>query len=298
MIKVTRKNVIYEMSASNRPAAVVDCGETVVFETYDCYQGQLLPEGTTLKDMDRRFSNPATGPVYVNGAMPGDLLKITITKLDLGPIGILDIGPNSGALKEYFSEAIINRIRVTENTLDYDGRLELPTKPMIGVIGNAPAQGAVSTMTPMDHGGNMDCTMVAEGAILYLPVFVQGALLALGDFHAIMGDGEVANCGLEIEGEATLKLDVIRDMPVMFPLVENETHWIVIASAETLDQASEKATKQLFAFLTQCQNLSKADAGVLINMLGNLIVCQIVNPMKTVRMEIPKRAIAQLKNMS
>ncbi len=296
MIKVTRKHVVYEMSSSNCPAAVVESGEVVVFETYDCYQGQLLPEENTFEDVDRRFGNPATGPVYVNGAMPGDMLKISIEKLDLGPIGILDIGPTSGALKEYFPEAIIHRIRVTDNTLNYDGRLELPTKPMIGVIGNAPAKGAVSTMTPMDHGGNMDCTMITEGATLYLPVFVEGALLAIGDLHAIMGDGEVANCGLEIEGEATLKLEVIHNMPITFPVVEKETHWIVIASGATLDQASEKAAKQLFRFLTECQNLSKTDAGMLIDMLGNLIVCQIVNPMKTVRMEIPKWAIERLKH--
>ena len=72
MMKISRKDVIYEMSGENRPAAVVESGETVIFETYDCYQGQLLPEGTTFRDVDRSMTNPATGPVYVNGAKPGD----------------------------------------------------------------------------------------------------------------------------------------------------------------------------------------------------------------------------------
>ena len=296
MIKITREHVIYEMSAGNRPAAKVESGETVVFETYDCYQGQLLPEGNTFKDFDRKYGNPATGPVYVNGAMPGDMLKITIEKLQMGPVGILDIGPNSGALKEWFSEPVINRIHVDGNLLKYSEKLSVETKPMIGVIGNAPAEGSVSTMTPMDHGGNMDCTKIEEGAVLYLPVFAEGALLSVGDFHAIMGDGEVGNCGLEIEGEATLKLEVVRDMHVTFPMIENEEQWITVAYGETLDEAASKASKQMFRFLAEYCGLSHVDAGMLIDMLGDLVVCQIVNPMKTVRMEVPKWAIAKLTN--
>lgn len=294
MRKITREHVIYEMSAGNCPAAKVESGETVVFETYDCYQGQLLPEGNTFKDFDRKYSNPATGPVYVNGAMPGDMLKITIEKLQMGPVGILDIGPNSGALKEWFSEPVINRIHVDGNILKYNEELSVEIKPMIGVIGNAPAEGSVSTMTPMDHGGNMDCTKIEEGAVLYLPVFVEGALLSVGDFHAIMGDGEVGNCGLEIEGEATLKLEVVRDMHVTFPMIENEEQWITVAYGETLDEAALKASKQMFRFLNEYCGLSHVDAGMLIDMLGDLMVCQIVNPMKTARMEVPKWAIERL----
>ncbi|MBR5268587.1 MAG: acetamidase/formamidase family protein [Lachnospiraceae bacterium] len=295
MKKVTRKDVIYQMSAENKPVLSVDSGETVVFETYDCYQGQLLPEGTTFQDVNRKFTNPATGPVYVNDAKPGDVLKITIEKMELGPVGILDIGKNPGALKGFFDSVTIKRLSVVGDMLKYNDRLQIKTKPMIGVIGTAPAEGAVSTMTPMDHGGNMDCTRIEEGAILYLPVFVDGGLLALGDFHAIMGEGEVGNCGVEIEGEATLKVEVIRDMKVTFPMIENEDQWMTVAYGETLDEAAKKATAQMFQFLTEYHGLDAVDAGMLIDMVGDLIICQIVNPMKTVRMEIPKWTIEKLK---
>ena len=295
MKKVTRKDVIYQMSAENRPVLSIDSGETVVFETYDCYQGQLLPEGTTFQDVDRRFTNPATGPVYVNDAKPGDVLKITIQKMELGPIGILDIGKNPGALKGFFDSVTIKRLSVVGDTLIYNDRLQVKTRPMIGVIGTAPAEGAVSTMTPMDHGGNMDCTRIEEGAALYLPVFVEGGLLALGDFHAIMGEGEVGNCGVEIEGEVTLKIEVVRDMKVTFPMIENAEQWMTVAYGETLDEAAKKATAQMFRFLTEYHGLDPVDAGMLIDMVGDLIICQIVNPMKTVRMEIPKWTIEKLK---
>ena len=295
MKKVTRKDVIYQMSAENKPVLSVDSGETVVFETYDCYQGQLLPEGTTFQDVNRKFTNPATGPVYVNDAKPGDVLKITIEKMELGPVGILDIGKNPGALKGFFDSVTIKRLSVVGDMLKYNDRLQIKTKPMIGVIGTAPAEGAVSTMTPMDHGGNMDCTRIEEGAILYLPVFVDGGLLALVDFHAIMGEGEVGNCGVEIEGEATLKVEVVRDMKVTFPMIENEDQWMTVAYGETLDEAAKKATAQMFQFLTEYHGLDAVDAGMLIDMVGDLIICQIVNPMKTVRMEIPKWTIEKLK---
>ena len=295
MKKVTRKDVIYQMSAENKPVLSVDSGETVAFETYDCYQGQLLPEGTTFQDVNRKFTNPATGPVYVNDAKPGDVLKITIEKMELGPVGILDIGKNPGALKGFFDSVTIKRLSVVGDMLKYNDRLQIKTKPMIGVIGTAPAEGAVSTMTPMDHGGNMDCTRIEEGAILYLPVFVDGGLLALGDFHAIMGEGEVGNCGVEIEGEATLKVEVVRDMKVTFPMIENEDQWMTVAYGETLDEAAKKATAQMFQFLTEYHGLDAVDAGMLIDMVGDLIICQIVNPMKTVRMEIPKWTIEKLK---
>lgn len=295
MKKVTRKDVIYQMSAENKPVLTVDSGDTIVFETYDCYQGQLLPEGTTFQDVNRKFTNPATGPVYVNDAKPGDVLKITIEKMELGPVGILDIGKNPGALKGFFDSVTIKRLSVVGDMLKYNDSLQLKTKPMIGVIGTAPAKGAVSTMTPMDHGGNMDCTRIEEGAILYLPVFVEGGLLALGDFHAIMGEGEVGNCGVEIEGEATLKVEVVRDMKVTFPMIENEDQWMTVAYGETLDEAAKKATAQMFQFLTEYHGLDPVDAGMLIDMVGDLIICQIVNPMKTVRMEIPKWTIEKLK---
>lgn len=110
MKKINRTHVIYQMSAENQPSAFIEPGETITVETYDCYQGQLLPEGSSFKNFDRRFGNPATGPICINGAKPGDLLKITIQKIALGPIGILDIGPNSGAMKEYFPEPVIRRM--------------------------------------------------------------------------------------------------------------------------------------------------------------------------------------------
>ena len=150
MIEISRQYAHSALSAADPPAAHIRPGETVRFETFDCYHGSLLPEGNTFADVDRSFGNPATGPVYIDGAKPGDMLKIHVDKIVFGPVGILDIGPTSGALAGIFEEPIINRLRVQDGMIDYKG-IQVPVRPMIGVIGVAPAGEPVSTMTPMDH---------------------------------------------------------------------------------------------------------------------------------------------------
>lgn len=294
MKTVTKKHVIHEMSAENPPVRIIHPGEQICLETWDCYQGQLVPEGTTFADFDRKLGNPATGPVYVEGAKPGSALRITVEKMELDEVGILDIGGNSGALKTCFhgDEPCIRRLHIRDGCIDYDEQWQIPVKPMIGVIGTAPAPetGAVGTLSPMDHGGNMDCIKVEQGCVLYLPVFVEGGLLAAGDLHAIMGDGEVGNCGVEIGGKVVLTVDVVPEAEAFpWPVIENDTQWITVAYGKSLDEASEKAVGQMFELLTRKFALSEVDAGMLLDMVGDLRICQIVNPYKTVRMEVPKQ---------
>lgn len=221
--------------------------------------------------------------------MPGDMLRIEILDIELGPVGIVMLGPGSGSERTEFPEKILKRVPVKDGKAYYDGKVEIPVEPMIGVIGVAPAAEGVSTITPMDHGGNMDCTQIKKGAVLYLPVFVEGGLLSMGDFHAIMGDGEVEDCGLEIEGRATVHVDVVRNQYcVPYPMIETEDRLVTIASAEDVEGAWRAATRQMFDFMREKIGMSVSDAGMLLTMTGSLIICQTVNPMKTVRMELPR----------
>lgn len=294
MIRISKEHVIHAHSPLDTPAAAADPGTVVEFETYDCFQGQMLPEGATYATYDRSLANPATGPLYINGAEPGDTLKITIQKVEVGPMGILDVGGSrSGALSGCLSRNYLKRLPVHDGYIWYTDQIRIPVRPMIGVIGTAPAEEPVSTRTPMNHGGNMDCTRIAEGSILYLPVFVKGGLLALGDLHAIMGEGEVGNCGVEISGNVTLRADLQKQTRRPWPLLETSDHWISIAYGDTLDIASEKAVRQMFCYLRQEYGLPEDDAGMLMEMSGDLITCQIVNPYKTARFEVSKKILAE-----
>ncbi len=289
MKTITRNYITHMLSKDNPPCGRIRAGETVAFETYDCFTNQFLPEEATFETVVRKPGNPATGPLFIEGAMPGDMLKIDILDIVLGPVGVVMLGPGSGSEKEFFSQKILKRIPVIDGFAHYSEQLKLPITPMIGVIGVAPGGDGVSTITPMDHGGNMDCTQIRKGVTLYLPVFTEGALLSLGDFHAIMGDGEVEDCGLEIEGKAVLRVDVVKNRNcVPYPMIETSEKLITIASAEDVEAAWRKAVRQMYSFLKEKIGLTDKDAGMLLTMAGDLVICQTVNPMKTVRMEFPR----------
>lgn len=290
---IGKSHVIHTFSPEHAPVKRAVSGETLIFETYDCHMGQLLKEGSGFDQMDKSLANPATGPVYIEGSCPGDMLRLSIKDMELDQVGILDKGPTGGALKGHFPEYTIRHLPVEQGMVRY-GSLEIPVRPMIGVIGTAPAGEEVSTLIPGDHGGNMDCTSIGPGAVLYLPVNVPGALLAMGDLHALMGDGECGNCGVEIGGRVTVQVEVIRSCPITWPLVEANGCWIAIASGSTVDEACERAVEQMFSFLTVQAGLSRLDGGMFIDMLGSLVVCQIVNPQKTVRLEMPKWPLEKL----
>ncbi|WP_349670247.1 acetamidase/formamidase family protein [Lacrimispora sp.] len=289
MKTITRNYITHILSRDNPPCGRIRAGETVAFETYDCFTNQFLPEEATFENVVRKPGNPATGPLFIEGAMPGDMLKIDILDIVLGPEGVVMLGPGSGSEREFFSHKILKRIPVIDGFAHYSEHLKLPITPMIGVIGVAPGGDGVSTITPMDHGGNMDCTQIRKGVTLYLPVFTEGALLSLGDFHAIMGDGEVEDCGLEIEGKAVLRVDVVKNRNcVPYPMIETGEKLITIASAEDVEAAWRKAVRQMYGFLKETIGLDDNDAGMLLTLAGDLVICQTVNPMKTVRMEFPR----------
>ncbi|GLC81015.1 acetamidase/formamidase family protein [Lacrimispora brassicae] len=289
MKTITRDYITNTLSKEDPPCDRIRAGEVVAFETYDCFTNQFLPQEATFENVVRKPGNPATGPLYIEGAMPGDMLKIDILDIEMGPVGIVMLGPGSGSEKEEFPRKVLRRVPVKGGYAYFNEKVKIPIKPMIGVIGVAPAGEGVSTITPMDHGGNMDCTQIKKGASLYLPVFVEGALLSMGDFHAIMGDGEVEDCGLEIEGRAIVRVSVVRNKNcVPYPMIETEDKLITIASKEQVEEAWRAASRQMYDFMKEKVGMDYEEAGMLLTMTGDLAICQTVNPMKTVRMELPR----------
>ena len=288
------KKLIYNMSATHKPVLSVPSGSTLVFETCDCFEDQITSEQTPFQALDWARINPATGPVFIEGAEPGDMLKVTIEKIEIRDHGVMVTGPDMGVLGDELTENTIRIIPIRQDKAFFTENVELPLNPMIGVIGTAPASEDISCGTPGNHGGNMDCKIIGEGATLYLPVNVPGALLALGDLHAAMGDGEVSVCGVEVSGEVTLSVMVIKGKHWQLPLVRNSTSLYMIASEKSLDEATIRASKNMVDFLVNECGLTNYDAINLLSIAGNLQICQIVDPLKTVRMELPLSVLAQL----
>ncbi|WPK11672.1 acetamidase/formamidase family protein [Lysinibacillus louembei] len=284
---ISKEHAIYAMSADNQPACTVQSGDTIVFEAYDCFTNQITSENQIVEALDWNKINPATGPVFIEGAEPGDVVEVDIHTIDIGDTVTLMTGPELGVLGDELDTMTIKRVPIVEGKLQFTEDIQIPMNKMIGVIGTAPAQDAISCGVPDTHGGNMDTTAITEGAKLYLPVNVKGALLALGDCHAAMGDGEVSVCGGEVPAQVTVTVRVLKNHLVPTPYVINGDTISTIASAKTLDEATVMATKNMVRVIQQSTTLTDAEAIHLLSLAGQLRISQIVDPNKTARMELP-----------
>ncbi len=287
------------------PAAVCRDGDTVIFETRDCYDDAVVSEERPLGEKENAIENPATGPLYVEGAMPGDVLKAEILDIRLRDWGVMRSSTMCGLFCGDFTErsARIFPIRGEEcpegprgeapaagQYIVFDEKIRLPLDPMIGVIGTAPAGDGITTDTPGSHGGNMDCKRIVKGSVLYLPVNVPGALLSVGDLHGLMGDGEVFICGLETGGRVTVRVTVVKGGAahmIPTPFLNCRGRVMTIQSAADLDEAGETAARAMKEFVKRALQKDDLAAGMLMSLLSDMAVCQVVDPLKTVRVEFP-----------
>ena len=286
---------VYAMWGKNRPGWKVKSGSELTFVTRDCFDNQLLGEEARLEGLDWEAINPATGPVWIEDALPGDVLKVTIQEIRVAEFGTMAAIPGNGVLGELVKENVLKHIRVRDGIAEFSPGIQIPCSPMIGVIGVAPAgEEAIPCGEPGSHGGNMDNTRIGAGTVLYLPVFQEGALLAMGDVHACMGDGEIMVTGLEIPAEVDVKVEVLKGVSIRNPMLETREACYTIASDEELEKAVFSAVYDMTQVVMRQLDMSLEEAGMLLSAMGNLQFCQVVDPKRTVRMEM-KRSV--LRNM-
>ncbi len=288
MIELDDAKTLFSFDKDLEPVLKVPSGETVRIRTKDCFGNQLQGPEDQLSEIDWEAINPATGPIYVEGAVAGGTLKVHIDNIELDAQTSSCTGKDEGVCGDRFSDWATHFCKVEDGKVVWDERLSIPLAPMIGVIGVAPEGEPVNCGTPGKHGGNMDNTAIAAGATLYFPVAVDGALFGCGDMHAVMGDGEVSVSGAEVAGYATVTLTALPELSIPNPLIENETHFGIIVSAESLDKASELAVQQMVDLLASRTNESEADLVMLLSLVADVRVCQMVDPEKTVRFMVPK----------
>ena len=285
MIELDDAKTLFSFDKDLEPVLKVPSGETVRIRTKDCFGNQLQGPEDQLSEIDWEAINPATGPIYVEGAVAGGTLKVHIDNIELDAQTSSCTGKDEGVCGDRFSDWATHFCKVEDGKVVWDERLNIPLAPMIGV---APEGEPVNCGTPGKHGGNMDNTAIAAGATLYFPVAVDGALFGCGDMHAVMGDGEVSVSGAEVAGYATVTLTALPELSVPNPLIENETHFGIIVSAESLDKAAELAVQQMVDLLASRTNESEADLVMLLSLVADVRVCQMVDPEKTVRFMVPK----------
>ncbi|MDZ4427717.1 acetamidase/formamidase family protein [Bacillus cereus] len=217
MYRIHKDHIIYSMSPENKPCMEVEIGSSLVFETYDCFENQIDSEDVVFQELDWNRINPATGPVYVKGAEPGDILAVTIEKIKIAEQGVLTTGANLGVIGNELNENTVKIVPIHNEHVLFSSELQIPINPMIGVIGTAPKEESIS-------------------------------------------------CGT--------------------PLAIQKEKMMTIASEKLLDDAASRAVHNMVTFLHEELAMSKADATLLLSAAGNLKVCQVVDPLKTARMEL------------
>ena len=282
-----KEKFIASFSAAHSPAYTVELNETFCVETFDCYGGAITSEKQLRKEVQIDHLNPATGPIYINGLKEKETLCVEIINIETAAYGVMVLYPGMGPLGKLVEVMDTRILPVQDGKVIFNDNLQVDAKPMIGVIGTAPKIGEVQCESPGDHGGNMDTKYITVGSKVYLPVFHEGGLLALGDLHAAMGDGELNGSGVEIGGKVTMKVTRFQQ-EISLPIVETDTAYMIIASDEAMDQAIEKGLKTAVFTIQKQLSVSFNDAYRLLSAVCDLQISQIVNPLVTVRVAIPK----------
>ncbi len=295
-VKISRDQHIWAFSADMAPVVTVDPGTVLEIETWDCFTGQVQSESDTLDKLDLTRINSATGPIAVNGALPGDSLSVTLIDILPNEQGAGMVIPEWGQLIEHAKSPTTRIFKVKDGIIRMNENVTFPTRPMFGVIGVAPAEGEVGTFLADRHGGNMDDHKNGIGATIHLPVFQPGGQLAIGDMHASMGDGEISGTGVEFGGKAIIKVVIIKGKAGGWPITETADAWYTHGTtADSIDGALKNACEEAAKLLVDEWGFTMEDAYIFLSVAGDLGIAQYCHPSPgsvIARMRVPKISAA------
>lgn len=286
------------------PRLAIESGDTVHFECIDSSGGQVHP-GMTVEEfgrIDRGRIHALSGPVYVRGAQPGDVLQIDILEVAHKGWGWSSVISGLGFLKQRFREPYLFHWDLAGESSRSLAPAVVPLRPFCGVMGVARAEdGEFITRPPGPFGGNMDVRELCGGSTLYLPVLNEGALFSAGDAHAAQGDGEVCINGIECPADALLRFHLHKKRVLSAPLIESapargidteSEAWIVVESAADVMAAARDATSRMIDLLASRWGFAEIDAYLLCSVAMRLRLSQVVNePIFTVSAALPKSVL-------
>jgi len=275
------------------PVEIVKPGTTIHFECMDASAGQIDADSTveTIKTLDFSRVNPVTGPIFVEGAKPGDALKVTIRKFIPSGMGWTANIPGFGLLADQFTEPALHIWKYDAAAMTpalYGPGGRVPLKPFAGTIGVAPAEtGLHSIVPPRRVGGNLDIRDLAEGVTLYLPVEVEGALFSIGDTHAAQGDGEVCGTAIESRMDVEATLELVKDARLQTPRfttpgpvtrhLDAAGYEVTTGIGPDLMTAAKESVSRMVDLLTAEHGMNPVDAYMLCSVCGDLRISEIVD---------------------
>lgn len=294
----------FTLSQYHEPVARVRPGEVFEVDTELNIGGhniRSLGDKITSSSFVIPLVNPATGPIYVEGSKPGDVIHVKLHNVELVGLGYTALWPGIGIFpdwarqKEFGIQSHI--VKVEKGIVHWSDQIKIPAAPMVGVIGTAPWVESVSTIDNGPHGGNIDVQEVAAGNTITLPVYHDGALLHLGDVHAVQGDAECNGIGaIEIRGRVTMSVGLAsRPSAMTWPRIETPEHICTIGCARPLDDALRIAFQEMVLWLEQEYGFSRAEAYMLLGSIAEARCTQMVNPKFTYICKVRKDVLTKVR---
>jgi amidase len=265
----------YEFSRHLQPRLRISPGETVVVATEDALSGQIRTNADRRDKVKMPYSNPLTGPIAVEGAEPGDSLAVTIHEIRPTHGQCVTRTADPRQLCEWLGTDCPHGTHVCpiqDGLIVWSESVAIPYAPMVGCIGTAPDWGCPTTGPAGPHGGNLDIVETAPGNSIHLPVFVEGGLLYLGDLHAAMGHGELSATGLEMAGETTITVDLLKGSRLAWPRIESAEEIMTIVSGPPMERSIAQAYAQLILWMESRYRWDRWRAYDLLTHVGRISV--------------------------
>jgi amidase len=275
MQRISIGPLVYEFSRHNEPRLRIRSGESVEVESEDALSGQIRSSGDRRDRSTVPYSNPLTGPMWVEGAEPGDALAVRIHRIDPLIGQCATHVARAGMLAEWLgSDARIHSrvCPIRDGAIHWSESVAIPYTPMLGCIGTAPDWGVPSTIPAGPHGGNMDIVETCPGNTVYLPVFVPGAFLYLGDAHAAMGHGELSATGLEMPAVTSITVELVKGKRLSSPRIESPTEIMTVATGCPMERSIAQAYAWLIQWLESEYHWDRWQAYDLLTHVGQISV--------------------------
>lgn len=291
---ITTDHTHDKFSRSISPAIKVPDGSIIEAFAHEATGGQLNLHSTVedFKDVDFSKIHTLTGPIYINGAEPGDVLAVELLELEPGDWGWTGLSPDFGFLpsKNQKTEFKTFKLNKEDNLIHFTKGINIPIKPFPGVMGVAPdTDSMLVTYPPRANGGNMDDPHLVAGVTVYFPVFVKGALFSIGDPHAAQGLGEVVGTAVESPMRILFRVRVIKNRQIAEPQYESDEYYATTGFAATIDQAAAKATKYMIEYIMETHALTWEESYMLCSLAGDLKIAEVVDlPHMLVTMHMQK----------
>jgi acetamidase/formamidase len=299
---LTKDQTHTKFSRAIEPAVRVPSGSVIEVFTHEATGGQLNQKSTIddVANVDWDRIHTLTGPVYVDGAEPGDVLAVRLLELEPANWGRMTIEPGFGFLADEFDRTVLQTFAIdTErNQVEFADGIRIPLKPFAGVMGVAPdTDEMLHTIPPRANGGNLDDPNLVAGTTVYFPVFVAGGLFSIGDTHAVQGHGEVSGTAMETPMRIVYEISVIKGgRSIPEPQYETDEYYATTGFATTIDEAAKKATRYMIDYLVDTKGLSREQAYMLCSLAGDLKIAETVDvPHMLVTMHMPKQIFGKAR---